>query len=412
MKRAHSRESVSFHYALMAIEALEMAVFLLSVFSFGAVLLHMEQPIPLLFAALFLPAAGCRFLMEKADKLWQYLLFWLLMLVGFGFGFSAVGGFICSAASVVTCLILFIQRLFPSLRDTVQPGWVRLGAMAVLFCIASSVSSFSASVFLYCAMLYMMLKFLWDALDETDTYIQDMEGVSFLPEKQIRTMGGGISILYAVLTGCIMLIFSFLPLQGTFEWLGRAILAALRWFFSLFSGGDQSAPLQEETISPDNSEMLPEGGSTGWLAAFLQQVLFILGIGILCVGFVAAIAYIIYKLYKNFYDVPKGHIEEREFILPFLKTEKLTRQKDGARKRWGRDPASKIRRIYRKKIKGAMPKRAVPSPGSTPTEQMEAANLWEKPESEGFHSLYEKARYGKGVTGEEAERMRSFSSKL
>ena len=41
--------------------------------------------------------------------------------------------------------------------------------------------------------------------------------------------------------------------------------------------------------------------------------------------------------------------------------------------RWGRDPVSRIRRLYRKKIQKGMPKKAVPSQSATPSEQMEAA---------------------------------------
>ena len=36
-------------------------------------------------------------------------------------------------------------------------------------------------------------------------------------------MSGGISILYAVLTGCIMLIFSFLPLPEHSIWHTKAL---------------------------------------------------------------------------------------------------------------------------------------------------------------------------------------------
>ncbi len=107
----------------------------------------------------------------------------------------------------------------------------------------------AAEVALYSAMTYLMLKFLWDVFSSTDTYIQDMEEVSYLPERQIRAMGGGISLLYAVLVGLVMVGFSFLPLQGVFEWLGGVLLTALRWFFSLFSGAKKMSSNRKKKFS-------------------------------------------------------------------------------------------------------------------------------------------------------------------
>ena len=226
-------------------------------------------------------------------------------------------------------------------------------------------------------------------------------------------MGGGISLLYAVLVGFVMVGFSFLPLQGVFEWLGQMLLAALRWFFSLFSGDEENViEPEEEVLPPENSGFPLEGGSSSWLADLLQQICIILGFVIVGVGILAAIVYIVYKLYKNFYEIPEGRTEEKEFILPFLREERLSHGSKKATARWGRDPVSRIRRLYRKKIQKGMPKKAVPSQSATPSEQMEAAGLNQKPQSEDFHNLYEKARYGNGVTVEDAEQMRSISSKL
>jgi hypothetical protein len=413
MKRETIPRKRTFHTVLMAIEVLEMAVFLLPALYLAAVLLQMEPFIPMLLVSLLLPGDVCRLLMEKARRFWQYLLGWIAAAGISVVIFSSAGGFIYAAASSLICVIMLVQRLFPSLQDTIQPGWVRLGIVAALFCAASAVSPSAAEVALYSAMTYLMLKFLWDALSSTDTYIRDMEEVSYLPERQIRAMGGGISLLYAVLVGFVMVGFSFLPLQGVFEWLGQMLLAALRWFFSLFSGDEENViEPEEEVLPPENSGFPLEGGSSSWLADLLQQICIILGFVIVGVGILAAIVYIVYKLYKNFYEIPEGRTEEKEFILPFLREERLSHGSKKATARWGRDPVSRIRRLYRKKIQKGMPKKAVPSQSATPSEQMEAAGLNQKPQSEDFHNLYEKARYGNGVTVEDAEQMRSISSKL
>ncbi len=72
-----TRETIlkrNLHTVLMAIEVLEMAVFLLPALYLAAVLLQMEPFIPMLLVSLLLPGAVCRFLMEKARRFWQYLL--------------------------------------------------------------------------------------------------------------------------------------------------------------------------------------------------------------------------------------------------------------------------------------------------------------------------------------------------
>ena len=214
MKRETIPRKRTFHTVLMAIEVLEMAVFLLPALYLAAVLLQMEPFIPMLLVSLLLPGDVCRLLMEKARRFWQYLLGWIAAAGISVVIFSSAGGFIYAAASSLICVIMLVQRLFPSLQDTIQPGWVRLGIVAALFCAASAVSPSAAEVALYSAMTYLMLKFLWDALSSTDTYIRDMEEVSYLPERQIRAMGGGISLLYAVLVGGIGIRTLDPPLPG------------------------------------------------------------------------------------------------------------------------------------------------------------------------------------------------------
>lgn len=77
MKRETIPRKRTFHTVLMAIEVLEMAVFLLPALYLAAVLLQMETFIPMLLVSLLLPGAVCRLLMEKARRFWQYLLGWI-----------------------------------------------------------------------------------------------------------------------------------------------------------------------------------------------------------------------------------------------------------------------------------------------------------------------------------------------
>ena len=403
-----------FSFLLAAIEAAEIALFLFAVAEPIWELVRWEGSFPLLAASVAVPAVICRALAGAARRFWQYVLGWLLFFSACVGCLYASGDYYAMAAAAVCFLMLLFQRLIPALQGTLEPGWFRLGMLAALFFIAATISESAANTVLYCGMGYLLLKYLWDALAATDSFIGEMEDVSFLPEKQIRAMGGGMSLVYCLLTGLVMLGFSFLPLGQVFEWLGRAVKALIRWLFSLFpGGGEQELPEEMPENLPSGEQGLPGAdGESGWLAELLQQIFTVVGFALLAAGVVAGIAYIVYKLYKNFYETPEGRTEEREFILPFMREERLKRREGSGKARWGRDPASKVRRLYRKKIKEKLPKKEKPAKSSTPREQLLLTKLQENPQSGDFRELYEKARYGREITQEEAERMRSLSSKL
>ena len=155
-----------------------------------------------------------------------------------------------------------------------------------------------------------------------------------------------------------------------------------------------------------------ENVEASWLALLLQQIFLALAVVALVAIIIAVIAYIIYRFYKHFYEIPEGRTEQREFVLPFMKKDAAERENMRAPKVAGRDPAARIRRVYRKKLHARLPAKQKLSPALTPSEQVDQARLADIPEREGFRRLYEKARYSAEVSEEEAEKMRSMAGRL
>ncbi len=396
-------------------EAAGCALFFLSIAAALFEWLHL--PFSLLFTGLFLllGAEGNRMVQEFSKKVWQYLLGWLL-----------VSGVVCGAAFLtssvwsalligVQCVVQFFIRMLPHLKEYVHLGWVRVAIMAGLFVLTAASAAESLSVILACTVGYLLLKYLSDSLDNTETFIDDMREVAFMPSQQIRTVNGGILVVYLGITAGIMLLFSALPLGGAANQLGQGVLAVIRWLISLLPGtgsDEDQFDFVDSEIGSSDSETGEIVAGQHWILQLLEKIVVTLVVIAAVAAVIFLIGALVYRLYKGFYQTAEGRTEEREFVLPFVKEEKIAARRESVRSRWGRDPASKIRRMYRKKIRGKLPKNAEVPQGSTPEEQIRLAHLQEKEQAGAFRYFYEKARYGKEVTEADAEEMRAVSGKV
>lgn len=409
------KKQMSFIGLRVVIEATEWALLLYAVELLQHVLFKQEGKNPLLsFGLLFLPALLCRLAWVLGKKFWQFMAGWCGVAVCSIWAALSLGGWLAALWSGIACLVMLLLRLAPGLENCLEPGWIKLGMMAGIFVFISALRGAAPQSLFYGIFAYVLLKFLYDSLSATDGLISDMAEKAYLPQKQIRTVGGGMTALYLMVTAGIMLLFSLIPTSGFLTGLGEALKSFLRWLASLFSFGEQEPaeiPLPEDPFS-QGSALMGENVEASWFAVLLQKIFLALAAVALVAIIIAVIAYIIYRFYKHFYEIPEGRTEEREFVLPFMKKDTVEREHMQTQRASGRDPAARIRRLYRKKLHARLPARQKLSPASTPAEQIELARLADIPEREGFQQLYEKARYGVGVSEEEAEKMRSMTGKL
>ncbi len=366
------------------------------------------------FCLLLLPVLLCRLAWVAGKKFWQFVAGWCGAAVCSIAAALFLGGWMAAFWSGIACLAMLLLRLAPGLENCLEPGWIKLGLMAGVFIFLSALEETTARSLFYGVFAYVLLKFLYDSLSATDGLISDMAEKAYLPQKQIRAVGGGMTALYLLLTAGIMLLFSLIPAGGFLAGLGGALKRFLRWLLSLFSFGEQQPgeiPPPENHFS-QGSALMGENVEASWLAVLLQQIFLALAVVALVAIIIAVIAYIIYRFYKHFYEIPEGRTEQREFVLPFMKKDAAERENMRAPKAAGRDPAARIRRVYRKKLHARLPAKQKLSPALTPSEQIEQARLADIPEREGFRRLYEKARYSAEVSEEEAEKMRSMAGRL
>ncbi|MFR1476433.1 MAG: hypothetical protein ACLSB9_12290 [Hydrogeniiclostridium mannosilyticum] len=364
------------------------------------------------FCLLLLPALLCRLAWAAGKKFWQFVAGWCGAAVCSIVAALFLGGWMAAFWSGIACLAMLLLRLAPGLKLP-EPGWIKLGLMAGVFIFSAHWRKRPHGRCLRSIRL-CILKFLYDSLSATDGLISDMAEKAYLPQKQIRAVGGGMTALYLLLTAGIMLLFSLIPAGGFLAGLGGALKRFLRWLCSFFSFGEQQPveiPPPENHFS-QGSALMGENVEASWLAVLLQQIFLALAVVALVAIIIAVIAYIIYRFYKHFYEIPEGRTEQREFVLPFMKKDAAERENMRAPKAAGRDPAARIRRVYRKKLHARLPAKQKLSPALTPSEQVEQARLADIPEREGFRRLYEKARYSAEVSEEEAEKMRSMAERL
>ena len=88
---------------------------------------------------------------------------------------------------------MLLLRLAPGLENCLEPGWIKLGLMAGVFIFLSALGETTARSLFYGVFAYVLLKFLYDSLSATDGLISDMAEKAYLPQKQIRAVGGGMT---------------------------------------------------------------------------------------------------------------------------------------------------------------------------------------------------------------------------
>ena len=129
-------------------------------------------------------------------------------------------------------------------------------------------------------------------------------------------------------------------------------------------------------------------------------------------GWVIAIAvtlFAVFKILRKLYQIylafdmnsaENGDQIERLSVAGSKDDKQMLKRQRSEMSRWDRTPNSKIRRIYKKRVLRDW--REVPDASMTPLEIEERVSMGEK-DKQVFHTLYEKARYGKeGCTREEA----------
>lgn len=317
------------------------------------------------------------------------------------------------AALCIGCALVALMRLYGRvtrreiLLDTPGPFGTVLFAAAYLAGAVWDDARVRTLSCLLCA-LYVLCIMAWRMQTGLGAFLSRYGTIARLPERQIRYASRGVLAACCLLAVLCMALLAVSGAERAVYALGSLLLSGLRFLLSLLPAG-QETPAEEAAPEPMEQAggMMPmEAGEPSAFMQLLQAVLSFLVTAALALGLVCLAAYCVYALCRRFAGRGAQSGDRAEFIAPPTRTERLSRRR-------GRDadmplpftPEGAVRRAFIQTVRRR--RRERPEASMTPREIEDFAGL-EPGETRGMlHDLYARARYGGGVTREEARALKA-----
>lgn len=315
-------------------------------------------------------------------------------------------------------LILYsaILRLVPKAASLDEPGtaYVILLVVEYLIIRALEMEVVYQSISLISAVLVFLLYLLYGNLKSVDEFIYLGSFSSTVDEQGIRKLTKYVSLLYTGILGMLLAIFGSFRIDGLWDTVSGWMRSLLFLVIRLLPKGEQMQQEEEALAEKEMSNMLqqvrPEHDLPAWRQmlheVFRGFIAFVL-IAIIVVG----VIYVAMYVYSRFYN--KKNREVGDKVIETLSYDVRVRREKKSRffERFERNPAKRIRRIYKKSLKRADTKNVSAFWYMSPDEQVQFLRKQGVSEEtiDEIKTLYEKARYSADlVTEEEAERMQAI----
>ena len=258
-----------------------------------------------------------------------------------------------------------------------------------------------SQVYFYLSVVYLIMALIrwhWVSLSS------QMERFLVMPSQPIARIIRFNKILLAgyIICAAVLLILSpILHLHDVVPWLGQLLLAAIRWLVSLMSRSQPSETTPETVPSAQPTESEPifpidTNEPARWLLV-LQEIIYYLVIAAAVAAFIGLLIYLLYRIYKRFYESGQPDTDKRESLLPNI-TSQVMERLDRTKNRWlaqfGQSPEQKIRRLYFKLIDSQIHHGLAYKPSLTARQMVDLLNHDKYPELADVSLLYEQARYG------------------
>lgn len=309
-----------------------------------------------------------------------------------------------------------ILRLVPTVEWLDKPVvmYVALLGIEYLLLCALELAPLMQWLSLISTFLVFLLQLLYRNLESMDEFIYLGSFFSKVDEQGIRKMNGRISILYTGILGGLLAIAAMFRVDSLWQTVLRWIRSFIRFLVSLIPITEQLPPEEEVEVKEEMSNMLqqmmPGQEIPEWMQ-LLQEIFRVLItlviVGVIVVGIVYAMLYV----YRHFYT--KKDRQEGDKVVESISFGKGVAKERKPRlfERIEKNPAKRIRRIYKKRLKRIGAKKIYSFWYMSPNEQVQLLRRQGMPDEiiEEIRDLYEKARYSEDfVTDTEVERMRAI----
>ncbi len=320
----------------------------------------------------------------------------------------------------------FFLRL-KQLEDKELPG-LMVQTLALLFLLALNLVAnrldllqVSRSYF-YLAIVYLLLALLrWHRLSLVAS-LDRFQAIPTQPAGRIKRFNKLLLVAYTLLMLLLLLLAPVLQIDQLLPFLGSALLALLRWLFALLGSGDDvpaAEPEPEPTLPPSQDVQAPQlpitpGETARWLQ-IVQDVFYYLILALSAAIILALIGYMLYWVYKRFYETAQPDSDKTESLLPSLVSdskERLARVRQKVFLSFGQTATEKVRRLFYRLIEGQIRKGLRLKSSDSPDQIMAGLDLERFPELLEIKSLYEAARYGERASSSDLDRMQSLCRQL
>lgn len=365
-----------------------------------------------------LAAAAClTYLIRKTCRyIWQFIFFGLVVIVlplylpllpAFQDDFRP--RLILAASLIFLTARSFYLRIIRRMKDA-PIGDLSLQSLVLVLLIGLNIvaSRFGLSmisqIYFYLSVVYLVLAVIrWHWVSLTS----QMERFMSMPSQPIARIIRFNKILLAgyIISAAILMILSpILHLHDLIPWLGQLLLAAVRWLVSLLSRGEPAETTPETSPTSGPTEANPpfpidNTEPAQWLI-ILQEIFYYLFVIAALAAAVGLIVYLLYRLYRRFYDVGQPDTDKSESLLPNIAAQVMERL-DRTKNRWltqfGQAPEQKIRRLYYRLIESQIRYGLVYKPSLTARQLVDLLDHVQFPELNAVNYLYEQARYGSGI---------------
>ncbi len=356
-------------------------------------------------------------LRNKTESFWVFLGCHFVLLLG--------GGFLIGVASAykwyiaVWCFwILYsaILRLVPAAENLDEPraSYIVVLVIEHLAIRALEMGTASQYISLISTVLVFLLYLLYGNLESMDEFIYLGSFSSKVDEQGVRKLNRRISLLYTGALGVLLAIASLFRVDGLWNTVSGWLRSVLRFLISLIPMTEQIP--QEEKVEAEKEmsnmleQMAPEQEIPAW-RQLMQEIFRGIIIFVIVAVIIALIIYAAMYVYRHFYNKKKR--EDGDKVIETISyDERITKEKKTTFfERFEKNPARRIRRIYKKRLKRAGAKNITSFWYMAPDEQVQLLRKQGVPEEtiDEMKDLYEKARYSTDlVTDVEVERMRTI----
>lgn len=374
-----------------------------------------ELVLHLLFSMLL--TGGLYFLRQKIKIFWLFLGSHVVLLLSGVFLISIVSSYDWYIA-IWAFWILYsaILRLVPAAEwlETPCVPYVSLFVILyVLICVLEGSPAVQRASLVATAIMFL-LYLLYGNLESMDEFILTGSFSNQVDEQGVRKLNSRLSLLYTGALGLLLLLFSLFSVDGLWQTILVLIRKALRFLLSFLPMSEPAIPEEEEKVEQGMANLFQGTSEEHEISAFvhiMNEILRGLMIVIIVVAILAGIIYAAMYIYRHFYK-RESRVEGNKVIESLSFSEEIGKErKSRFFERFERNPAKRIRKIYKKHLKRLAQKRTCDLQYLSPNQQVEL--LYEQGVSketiEEIKRLYEDARYSANpVTDAQAEYMRKL----